>query len=60
MDARRKIILGGLVLQLFRRGLIDAATVDAWLRDGSLADRDRVLLDALFEHRADASSAPSA
>ena len=48
-DTRRKIVLGALVLQLSRRGVIDAATIDAWLREGSLADRDRVLLDDLFE-----------
>jgi hypothetical protein len=44
LDARRKLVLGALVLSLLRRGVIEPSTLDAWLAQSTLSERDRSLL----------------
>ena len=44
LDTRRKIVLGALVLSLLRRGAIEASTLDAWIAQSALSERDRSLL----------------
>lgn len=42
-DTRRKILLGGLILEKLRQGELDRQTIDAWLEQSLTRAADRAL-----------------
>lgn len=44
-DTRRKILLGGLILDKMREGTLQGTVVESWLAQGLTRDADRALFD---------------
>lgn len=40
-DTHRKVVLGGAILELLRRGVLDGDTYDGLIAQANLSDRDR-------------------
>ena len=40
-DTHRKVVLGAVIIELLRRGVIDERTYGSWLDAANLSDRDR-------------------
>lgn len=47
LDTRRKVVLGAVVMDLLRRGVIDGQTYDGWIAGIPERDRDLIARSAL-------------